>query len=275
MSGWLNIVRGARASEGWDLREKRSKNFVYWRTVSSNFMLLSGQIPKREVVKSPSILFLLLVGGSSAASAQTLECERLKTTQIPFEVTGESVLHPGFVYKSQIYRDKSGPMTIYTAGFGRQRDGQLKRVPGISKNIVIGRFPIEQEPSGDLKVNFEYKDVNPETFDYEAKSHRFMSIASDNKGSYKKFSDTTYQFLEKAYFDVGPCRFEILKSRSDAKQTSDDPKDTESALLKSEMSYSLELRTNLERFAGVYIGQKSFEMREVVKEIKTDFAPFQ
>lgn len=74
------------------------------------------------------LIALLLLVSTSPAFAQALDCEALKGTTLPYQISWK---HKGSQFLSQVYRDKSGDFVVW------QQSSNSTGVYSVSKSTVI------------------------------------------------------------------------------------------------------------------------------------------
>jgi hypothetical protein len=140
-----------------------------------------------------------------SAYSQASDCEALRSSTIPYQITTEThEVMDGVPLKStsisQVYRDASGIKTVYDVGGSLSMGRFTGQTPLGSKRLSAGIFLLELHNRNGV-TKYEYSGIDPKTFDYETKSVQYKTRAAS----------VAYNFVERGTAVVGPCRFSTIR----------------------------------------------------------------
>jgi hypothetical protein len=190
------------------------------------------------------------------ALSAPLDCDRLKTTSVPFQITYETPKDepPMDGYFEQVYRDSSGVVVRYAG-----QNNQLA-----NKITARGPFIVEIMMSDKKISRVEFSGVDPSTFDLETKyaKYQLTLVLPDGQNS---IFEIEREFVDKGTTTVGPCQFSTIHWRSKRSADGQQVEDIE-------VQYSPELQTYLGSKAEFSKGTlRKRTMR--AQQIDLDFSP--
>jgi hypothetical protein len=195
-------------------------------------------------------------GGSAAALSAPLDCEKLKTTLVPFQITYDQPKDEPSTdgYFEQVYRDTFGLVIRYAAQNNK------------FANKIVARGPfVMQIMMADKRISqVEFDGVDPFKFDIETKfvNYQLTLVMPDGQKSVSQIERT---FVDKGTTTVGPCEFSTVHWRS--KRSADGQQVEE-----TDIQYSPELQTYVWSKAEFSTG--SLLKRTMrAQQIDLDFSP--
>lgn len=167
------------------------------------------------------LLPLLVLGAAASLTtpgfAQAVDCDALKSSQIPYQLTHETVERRNTTERkvlsiSQVNRDPSGVNTVYEAALSASRPvGSLKR-------LRAGIFML-QTPEADRTITSTYAGIDPKSFDYETKQATYTVNLTNDRGETTSAATHTYSFIERSTVVIGPCQFQTVRYKLDSAWT--------------------------------------------------------
>lgn len=198
--------------------------------------------------------FLSLFVTSNAQAETAIDCNAVKTTSIPVELTYR---HRGIKESVQVFRGAPGDDVVWT----QKKIGQILF---LTRTVLTdGRISefARRAPSGELGRSKWNHDGLPKNFDYRD-SLNYKSTEAYSQGTTWTYQNS-YRFKSEGRIDVGPCNLTVVRGDNETTTSSSQAASATNTKSHSAITYLPELR--------LVISEQDFEL--AFDDIKTSFTP--
>ena len=206
----------------------------------------------RRALVIASLLACFVVDRSSA---QDLDCDQVKSTTVPFQLTIDA-LQPGGAKASgllQVFRSNGGELTGYS------KIGSAPVTTSKRRGIFMLEIALDK-----LTFKFRYADVDVSAFNMK-ENHTYLIYGTRTDGNENPPNKVEYEFVSTEEKQISGCSFALISYRTKLYRD-------KTPLSSLEGDYSPELQTSLVTHTKM-LGPKPVETSVETQSIQTHFEP--